>query len=104
MRFGRLPLPAPRDEGSAAEVLGGGARPSRLDNLMSRRRSLILAIVTTGCWIALLGIVRAEFKLAKQLQSKHRQSAQASSPVLADQKIEPSRTSLSDCESATGAG
>jgi hypothetical protein len=45
---------------------------------MSRRRSLILAIVTAGCWIALLAIVRSKFKLAKQLRSKDRQSAQAS--------------------------
>jgi len=41
---------------------------------MSRRRSLILAIVTAGCWIALLAIVRSEFKIAKQLRSKDRSS------------------------------
>ena len=45
---------------------------------MSRRRSLIIAIVSAGCWIAILAIVRSEFKLAKQLRSKDRQSAQAS--------------------------
>jgi len=44
---------------------------------MSRRRSLILAIVMAGCWIALLAIIRSEFKLAKHLRSKDR-SAQAS--------------------------
>jgi len=43
---------------------------------MSRRRSLILAIVTAGCWIALLAIVRFEFGLAKRLRSKDRQRAQ----------------------------
>jgi hypothetical protein len=48
---------------------------------MRRRRSLILAIVTAGCWIVLLAIVLNSVfgasKLAKQLRSKDRQSAQA---------------------------
>src|ERR1700694_5895655 len=46
---------------------------------MSRRRSLIVATVTAGCWIALLAIVLNSVfgarKLAKQLRSKERQSA-----------------------------
>ena len=49
---------------------------------MSRRRSLIVATVTAGCWIALLAIVLNSVfgasKLAKQLRSKDRQSAVAS--------------------------
>jgi len=48
---------------------------------MMRRRSLILSIVTAGCWIILLAIVLssvfAASNLTKQIRSKDRQSAQA---------------------------
>jgi hypothetical protein len=47
---------------------------------MTRRRSLILAIVTAGCWIILLAIVLnsvfAASTLTKQIRSKDRQSTQ----------------------------
>jgi hypothetical protein len=47
---------------------------------MTRRRSLILSIVTAGCWIISLAIVLnsvfAVSNLTKQLRSKDRQSAQ----------------------------
>jgi hypothetical protein len=45
---------------------------------MSRRRSLIIAIVTAGCWIALLAIVRSEFKLARQSEQGPAKLAEAS--------------------------
>jgi hypothetical protein len=47
---------------------------------MSRRRSLIVATVTAGCWIALLAIVlNSVFGASKlQLRSKDRQRTQAS--------------------------
>jgi hypothetical protein len=47
---------------------------------MTRRRGLILSIVTAGCWIILLAIVLnsvfATNKLIKQIRSKDRQSTQ----------------------------
>ncbi len=51
---------------------------------MTRRRSLILSIVTAGCWIILLAIVLnsvfAASKLTKQIRSKDRQSTQGQVP------------------------
>jgi hypothetical protein len=50
------------------------------ESSMTRRRGLILSIVTAGCWIILLAIVLnsvlAAGKLTKQIRSKDRQSAQ----------------------------
>ena len=50
----------------------------RAESSMTRRRSLILAIVTAGCWIILLAIVLnsvfAASTLTKQIRSKDRQS------------------------------
>jgi amino acid transporter len=60
----------------------GGPAQSCLDGKLSmtRRRGLILSIVTAGCWIILLAIVLnsvfAASNLAKQIRSKDRQSAQ----------------------------
>jgi hypothetical protein len=51
-----------------------------MESSMTRRRGLILSIVTAGCWIILLAIVFnsvfAASKLTKQIRSKDRQSAQ----------------------------
>ncbi len=50
-----------------------------LESLMTRRRTLILSIVTAGCWIVLLAIVLSSVfasTLTKQIRNKDRQSAQ----------------------------
>ena len=58
----------------------GPAQSCRAESSMTRRRSLILAIVTAGCWIILLAIVLnsvfAASTLTKQIRSKDRQSTQ----------------------------
>jgi hypothetical protein len=50
------------------------------ESSMTRRRGLILSIVTAGCWIILLALVLNSVftagKLTKQIRSKDRQSAQ----------------------------
>jgi hypothetical protein len=67
---------------SGVAVREGTAAPLNrvwTESSMTRRRSLILSIVTAGCWIILLAIVLnsvfAASKLTKQIRSKDRQSA-----------------------------
>ena len=74
--------------GVRCQSLGGG--PDHFvvlaESPMTRRRDLILSIVTAGCWIILLAIVLnsvfAASRLDKQARSKDRQSARGSLMIL----------------------
>jgi hypothetical protein len=65
-------------------ALRGGGGPAQswfwTESSMTRRRSLILSIVTAGCWIILLAMVLSSVftasNLAKQIRSKDRQDTQ----------------------------
>jgi hypothetical protein len=76
------PFTEPAQSGVAAYQEGAAVPPNRVwtESSMTRRRSLILSIVTAGCWIILLAIVLGSVfeasTLTKQTRNKDGQSVQ----------------------------